>query len=431
MMKSVHAVIGAGYGDEGKGLMTDFLARQFTIGQTHAPLVVRGNGGAQAGHTVVTADGRRFVFGHHGSGTFAGSETFLASNFIANPLVFRQQHARLRTAAGNGQRLPAVTASASCRVTTIYDMAINSIMEVSRGGGRHGSCGMGINETVTRHDAGFQVRLADVVYPSKHHLAELLREIRTEWVPARTAELRPTPETQRYFDVLANDDYAALADDMQRAMGNLRSEQLLVGDGWAQSGTDQEIVYESAQGLGLDEFLGAFPHVTRSVTGLPSAIRAASECGRTEVQPVYVTRCYKTRHGAGPLTDDGLAFCDRSVVDRTNVDNPWQGTLRYAPLNVGELLDAIDRDMRRSRDVAAAFGITVLPPKLAVTCLDQVGDSVTVRGVDGALVHVKPDELSRLLTGVANLSESQPQVAYESWGPTADGIMELQAGDSA
>nr|HNI24487.1 adenylosuccinate synthetase [Plasticicumulans sp.] len=54
-----HAVIGAGYGDEGKGAATDRLAA--TLGPR--ALVVRHNGGAQAGHTVIAPDGRRHVFG--------------------------------------------------------------------------------------------------------------------------------------------------------------------------------------------------------------------------------------------------------------------------------------------------------------------------------------------------------------------------------
>jgi adenylosuccinate synthase len=47
--------------------------------------VVRFNGGAQAGHTVVTPDGRRHVFSHVGSGAFAGAATFLSRFFVANP----------------------------------------------------------------------------------------------------------------------------------------------------------------------------------------------------------------------------------------------------------------------------------------------------------------------------------------------------------
>src|SRR5262245_50739362 len=65
------AVIGANFGDEGKGLLTDYLAAKDPAGT----VVIRCNGGAQAGHTVVTPAGRRHVFHHLGSGSLAGAST--------------------------------------------------------------------------------------------------------------------------------------------------------------------------------------------------------------------------------------------------------------------------------------------------------------------------------------------------------------------
>ena len=82
----ISVVIGANYGDEGKGLATDYLASQGT-----KSLVVRFNGGAQAGHTVVTPDGCRHVFHHFGSGVFAEADTFLSKFFIVNPILFRTE----------------------------------------------------------------------------------------------------------------------------------------------------------------------------------------------------------------------------------------------------------------------------------------------------------------------------------------------------
>lgn len=80
-MGSAIAVIGAGFGDEGKGLMTDYCCQR-----PKYTTVVRFNGGAQAGHTVVTPDGRRHVFSHFGSGTLRGAATFLSRFFICNPI---------------------------------------------------------------------------------------------------------------------------------------------------------------------------------------------------------------------------------------------------------------------------------------------------------------------------------------------------------
>ena len=77
------AVIGAGFGDCGKGHVTDFLANARTT-------VVRYCSGANAGHTVVR-DGKRHVFRHFGSGTLRGAETYLSRFFIHNPILYFQE----------------------------------------------------------------------------------------------------------------------------------------------------------------------------------------------------------------------------------------------------------------------------------------------------------------------------------------------------
>ena len=74
-------VIGSNFGDEGKGLTVDYLCHQ------GAGVVVRFNGGAQAGHTVCL-DRLRHVFSHFGSGTLRGVPTYLSQFFIVNPIMF-------------------------------------------------------------------------------------------------------------------------------------------------------------------------------------------------------------------------------------------------------------------------------------------------------------------------------------------------------
>ena len=95
-MKKAYAVIGANFGDEGKGLMTDLFCR------TDSSVInIRSNGGAQAGHTVCTSDGKRHIFSHIGSGSFAGADTYLSEFFILNPMLFsREQREFVQLRAG-------------------------------------------------------------------------------------------------------------------------------------------------------------------------------------------------------------------------------------------------------------------------------------------------------------------------------------------
>ena len=81
---NIKAVIGAGSGDEGKGLMTDYFCRN---AHDNKVLNIKVNGGAQAGHTVCALDNgeyKHWVFRQYGSGTFAGADTYLLNTFMVN-----------------------------------------------------------------------------------------------------------------------------------------------------------------------------------------------------------------------------------------------------------------------------------------------------------------------------------------------------------
>jgi adenylosuccinate synthase len=183
------------------------------------------------------------------------------------------------------------------------------------------------------------------------------------------------------------------------------------------------VIFEGAQGLMLDELMGQFPHVTRSLTGLPQAIEAAKLVGVTMLYPVYVTRCYKTRHGAGALSHEGEIF-SRSWknTDATNVHNQFQGSIRFAPLNTDELRDIIKMDMQRSAAMAHVSGVVIAEPKLAVTCLDQI---------DGKLKIHTNERGSRLLTAESAFTIPQKiasfaglNLGYASFGPTYKDVLE-------
>jgi hypothetical protein len=190
-----YAVIGAGFGDEGKGLITDYLVHQ---GRPDLTMVVRFNGGAQAGHTVVTPQGKRHVFSHFGSGTLAGASTFLSEHFIVNPHLFCKEVGELVSV---GCEEVTVIVDPRAVVTTPYDMFINRAVERQRAGSRHGSVGVGINETIERSGhTGFKLTVGDL-WDEKRTLS-MLRAIREHWVPQRLKALGICgldPETEASF----------------------------------------------------------------------------------------------------------------------------------------------------------------------------------------------------------------------------------------
>ncbi len=345
MTRRAQAVIGACWGDEGKGLLTDALARPDT-------LVVRFNGGAQAGHTVVAPDGRRHVFHGVGSGTFRGAATFLSRFHVHNPLLHGEEVAQLRRL-GLALR---VIADPRGMVTTPWDMMLNQMAEETRGAERHGSCGMGLNETVTRTQAGFALTAGQLGDAAA--LREVLHGIRARWVPQRldALGLRPSP------DWLARLDSAGVWDAFMDAARAFAAEVPRATN--AIAAHSGPVLFEGAQGLLLDAEHRWFPHVTRSRTGLTNVATLAQEAGIGALDVTYVTRAYATRHGAGPFPRE----VDASYPDVTNVPNPWQGTLRFGELDLDLLHEAVAADM--------AASLLPVSHRLAVTCLDQVGEQV-------------------------------------------------------
>ena len=91
MVSNIKTVIGAGYGDEGKGLMTDYFCRH-----SDNPIVVCTNGGPQRGHTVVTPEKISHIFHHFGSGTLYGVPTFLDEFYMVNPMTFVKEFDELK-----------------------------------------------------------------------------------------------------------------------------------------------------------------------------------------------------------------------------------------------------------------------------------------------------------------------------------------------
>jgi adenylosuccinate synthase len=350
--RSARAIIGANFGDEGKGVLTDYFAAQAPA----TSLIVRFNGGAQAGHTVVTPDGQRHVFGHVGAGSFCGAPTFLSSYFVCNPLLFLREHEAL----GRLGLTPTVWVDPRAPVTTPYDMLINQLIEDARGSARHGSCGVGFGETWERSlSPDFALTVADLADHSR--LPDRLADIRRRYVPERLARLDLHDVESGSRDLMQSDSLiGAFVTAASRFL-----EAIEIRDGAAITG--HELIFEGAQGLLLDQDRGWFPHVTRSHTGLHNVLRLATDLGIDHLDATYVTRAYVTRHGAGPLPRETSTPPYAGIVDPTNLPHPYQGTLRFGLLDLDLLAQSVATDAGDA--VAAGIGHRV---SLAVTCLDQL-----------------------------------------------------------
>lgn len=324
----VLAVIGKNFGDEGKGMAVDYFSLH--SGKT---LVVRHNGGAQSGHTVVqkTPDRKRFVFHELSSGSCRGADTLWIDGFYPDIYKLGEEVRNFQDAFGF---CPNIYGMENVCITTPDDVLLNMALESSRGSSRHGSCGMGINECDLRTKAGFGLRLGQISAMDGDALYHAMLHIRKEYTAKRLQRIAGTlnQEADTYVELLSNNNVPLNA--AHEIVSNMKYVKLLTeADLLKKLQHTDTLIFEAGQGLLLDRNHAAYaPYVTASDTGLTNPCRFLAHFRLHLDEVVYVSRAYITRHGPGPLPNE----CPKTMLgnlleDRTNEPNAWQGTLRYAP----------------------------------------------------------------------------------------------------
>jgi adenylosuccinate synthase len=304
-------VIDLGYGDAGKGTVVDWLCSPAGGGLVHT--VVRFNGGAQAGHNVVTTDGRWHTFAQFGSGTFTpGVRTHLSRFVLVDPLALAAEAGHLASI-GVDDALDRLTIDRDALLATPYHRAANRARERARGERRHGSCGMGIGETAgyALNHPGDAPRVADCASP--HTLARRL----TRLVDRLTGELGPL-DGPPVADVC--DAYRAFAARVPLVGPDHLRRVLRAGP----------VVFEGAQGVLLDEWRGFHPYTTWSATTFANAETLLAEAGDETAFRLGVVRCYLTRHGPGPFVTEDPTL---ELPEPHNRHGTWQGAFRTGHLD--------------------------------------------------------------------------------------------------
>ena len=321
----VTIVADLGFGDAGKGLLTDYLVRAHGAG-----LVVRYNGGAQAGHTVVAPDGRKHVFSQVGSGAFvSGVRTFLSRHVVVHPTALLREAAVL-SEKGVGDALARLGISEQARIITPFHQALGRLRELARGVRRHGSCGVGVGEAVrcSLVAPSQAVRAGDL--RDRERLAAKTLSVRRslESVASRlTRSLRGDPAALAEAEAFQSDD---ILDGWVDDAASLASSAAIVSDRelatWM--GEVRSIVFEGAQGVLLDEWCGFHPYTTWSRCTCENAEELLGELApQATVEHVGVIRSHMVRHGPGPLPTETADLS--GLVDEDNRAGVWQGPVRY------------------------------------------------------------------------------------------------------
>jgi adenylosuccinate synthase len=335
-----HAILIAdlGYGDAGKGSIVDYLTRT-----TNAHTVVRYNGGAQAAHNVVTPDGRHHTFAQFGSGTFIpGTRTHLSRFMMVHPLAMLAEERHLRSL-GVRDAFPRVSLDRESLVTTPFQQSANRLKELARGDGRHGSCGMGIGETMSDWLAyGPHVLFAGDLTsrPTIVQKLRFLRDAKLAQLEGVVEQLGDVEQARADLQILRDPQAIESTADVFQHFSQLVSivEPAYLGQLLHQPGT---IIFEGAQGVLLDEWYGFYPYNTWSTLTFQNADTLLHENDFDgETSKLGLFRAYATRHGAGPFVTEDEELT-RQLPDPHNQNNPWQREFRVGYLDLVALRYAL------------------------------------------------------------------------------------------
>ncbi len=361
-MKQSLLTVDLGFGDAGKGSIVDFLVRTYG-----AHTVVRYNGGAQAGHRVVTGGDvpQEHVFSQFGSGTLAGARTHLSRFMLVEPFAMLEEEKHLRTL-GVMNAFACTTIDKEALIVTPFQRATNRLRELARGEGRHGSCGMGIGETMadSLKYPEHVVRVGDLNKPDRlYKKLQFIREISLHKRASFSQRLGQHEQVALEEEILRDEEWL---DITMEVYASFAKQVHLVASSYLHEVLHQEgvVVFEAAQGVLLDEWYGFHPHTTWSTTTLANADRLLKEANYNGVVTrIGITRAYATRHGSGPFVTEDSTLTE-ALPDACNSFDAWQHGFRVGWLDLIML--------RYALDVVGQLDY------LAVTCLDRLSDELAL-----------------------------------------------------
>lgn len=270
-------VVGAQWGDEGKGKFIDLLSAS-------ANLVVRYNGGANAGHTLVV-DGEKSVFHLVPSGALRkGVDCILAQGMVIDPKVLVEEFAQLRERGLYDPRHMMVSERA--HLVMPQHMLLDELRE--RGKGAIGTTKRGIGPAYEDKVARRGLRAGDLLTPDKFRAK--LRDNLDRWKAVIESLGGKVPDADPICET-----YLGYAEQFKETIGDASKRVL---DALARG---DKVLMEAAQGAMLDIDNGTYPFVTSSSTVAGSACTGAG-IGPTQISAVVgICKAYTTRVGNGPF----------------------------------------------------------------------------------------------------------------------------------
>lgn len=386
-----YLIVGAQFGDEGKGKIVDLLVQNKDI-----DVVVRYNGGNNAGHTIVLDDGKYPLHLLPSGILHPKVANVIGAGVVIDPLWLKKEITNL-----NGRNI-------SCENLLISDRAqlVMPWHRVIDGhlGGRIGTTARGVGPTYEDRASRRGIRVGDLVTDEgqvdKDHFAKRVREgaaDKNELISKvyGLAPLDPEAIIAEYID--AAEGFKHQVADTGAAVGRFHAEK-------------KNILFEGAQGALLDVDWGTYPYVTSSSVGLAGAFSGSGNCNIPEMR-LGVVKAYATRVGEGPFVAELGQY--EAIKEKDTVAPGASLPLltadeKHAALNGDEYLMG-----RWLRAVGAEFGTTTgRPRRCGWLDIVVVRHAVRMSGLNG-LALTKLD----VLDGIPSIKVC---VGYEYKGKRVD-----------
>ncbi len=281
------AVIGAQWGDEGKGKIVDLLAEKVNV-------VVRFSGGNNAGHTVINPYGE-FKLHLVPSGIFHRDVVSIIGNgVVVDPAVLLKEIEELRNV---GVNMGSLFVSDRANLIMPYHKLLDGLEEDSRGGGAIGTTRRGIGPCYADKAGRLGIRAGELL--DKEVFRERLRSVleQKNRIITKVYEAKPLSLDEIYDKYC---DYGEILAPF------IRGTDLMVLEALE---SDKKVLLEGAQGTMLDVDFGTYPYVTSTSTIIGGACSGLGLSPTKIDRIIGVYKAYSTRVGAGPLVTE---LCDET-----------------------------------------------------------------------------------------------------------------------
>lgn len=274
-------VLGTQWGDEGKGKLVDILTE-------FAHVIVRFQGGSNAGHTVVIGE-NQFIFHQLPSGILhENKRCIIGSGVVLEPVTLLEEIEEIK---GKGffKKDDSLLISEEAHVVMPYHKRIDIARERKRGAGKIGTTGRGIGPAYEDKASRMGIRLIDLLED------ETFREKLERNIEEKNFYLVNQLQDEGFSFQEVYDQYRALGEKLSRYVKNTSfviNQELEEG---------KEVLFEGAQGTLLDVDHGTYPYVTSSNTIAGSACVGAGVSPLKIDRIMGVTKAYTTRVGSGPF----------------------------------------------------------------------------------------------------------------------------------